>query len=465
MNCLFVKRRPSGEGFTIVELVIVIAVIAILAAVLIPTFSSIIQKANESKELQEGRNETLRQRIDDILGNNVGQAPGISFGVDRITLAVGTSEDLSAVVSKDNNTTVSWTSADGSVATVNSSGVVTGTGIGETSVTVSCVGEDAASASITVKVVDKTVLLQGTSFANKISGLSFSHLVLGWKEDHRAVADANDSLAVSVAASGSAEVYLSGETLYILSDSKMFANPDSAWMFKGNTLSPLKNVLSIKLENFDTREVLNMGSMFEECEKVETIEFGDSFYTANVTRMSNMFSGCKALASVSFGKKFSTGRVTAMTGMFRNCRALKALDLSGFDTSALSDEGIASSEYGAVTNMFFGCTALESLDLTGFDTSGIRFFYQTFYDCESLATLDISSFDTTLAENTYAMFYGCSALERITVVSGTGHWSMDNVTLDTSMFSGCVKLPGYDVTKTGRSKAVTTEGGYLTEKG
>ncbi|MCR5693827.1 MAG: BspA family leucine-rich repeat surface protein [Clostridia bacterium] len=464
MNCLFVKRRPSGEGFTIVELVIVIAVIAILAAVLIPTFSSMIQKANESKELQEGRNETLRQRIDDILGNDVGQTPGISFGVDRITLAVGTSEDLSALVTKGDQT-VTWTSADGSVATVNSSGVVTGTGIGETSVTVSCVGEDASSASITVKVVDKTVLLQGTSFAYKISGLSFSRLVLGWKEDHRDVADANDPLAVSVAASGSAEVYLSGETLYILSDSKMFASPDSAGMFKGNTLSPLKNVLSIKLENFDTREVLNMGSMFEECEKMETIEFGDSFYTANVTRMFNMFSGCKALASVSFGKKFSTGRVTAMTGMFKNCRALKTLDLSGFDTSALSDEGIASSEYGAVTNMFFGCTALESLDLTGFDTSGIRFFYQTFYDCASLAALDLSSFDTTLAENTYAMFYGCSALERITVVSGTGHWSMDNVTLDTSMFSGCVRLPGYDVTKTGRSKAVTTEGGYLTEKG
>ena len=35
------KRK---KGFTIVELVIVIAVIAVLAAVLIPTFSSLIQK-------------------------------------------------------------------------------------------------------------------------------------------------------------------------------------------------------------------------------------------------------------------------------------------------------------------------------------------------------------------------------------------------------------------------------------
>ena len=41
------------KGFTIVELVIVIAVIAILAAVLIPTFSGVIQKANQSAAQQQ----------------------------------------------------------------------------------------------------------------------------------------------------------------------------------------------------------------------------------------------------------------------------------------------------------------------------------------------------------------------------------------------------------------------------
>ncbi len=49
-------RSKSKKGFTIVELVIVIAVIAILAAVLIPTFSSLIKKANESADLQNTRN-------------------------------------------------------------------------------------------------------------------------------------------------------------------------------------------------------------------------------------------------------------------------------------------------------------------------------------------------------------------------------------------------------------------------
>ena len=45
----------NKKGFTIVELVIVIAVIAILAAVLIPTFSGVISKANESSALQTAR--------------------------------------------------------------------------------------------------------------------------------------------------------------------------------------------------------------------------------------------------------------------------------------------------------------------------------------------------------------------------------------------------------------------------
>ena len=49
-------KRNSKKGFTIVELVIVIAVIAILAGVLIPTFSGIVEKANKSAALQEAQN-------------------------------------------------------------------------------------------------------------------------------------------------------------------------------------------------------------------------------------------------------------------------------------------------------------------------------------------------------------------------------------------------------------------------
>lgn len=48
-------KNTKKKGFTIVELVIVIAVIAILAAVAIPTFSSVITKAKQSNAMQAAK--------------------------------------------------------------------------------------------------------------------------------------------------------------------------------------------------------------------------------------------------------------------------------------------------------------------------------------------------------------------------------------------------------------------------
>lgn len=49
-------KKLNKKGFTIVELVIVIAVIAILAAVLIPTFAGVIDRANKSTIQSAARN-------------------------------------------------------------------------------------------------------------------------------------------------------------------------------------------------------------------------------------------------------------------------------------------------------------------------------------------------------------------------------------------------------------------------
>lgn len=60
------KRR----AFTIVELVIVIAVIAILATVLIPTFSTVVRKAKDSYIIQNKRNELLKNYAESILAGD-----------------------------------------------------------------------------------------------------------------------------------------------------------------------------------------------------------------------------------------------------------------------------------------------------------------------------------------------------------------------------------------------------------
>lgn len=57
------NKKNNRKGFTIVELVIVIAVIAILATVLVPTFGNVIKDANDTALLQEVKNEYTNYTI------------------------------------------------------------------------------------------------------------------------------------------------------------------------------------------------------------------------------------------------------------------------------------------------------------------------------------------------------------------------------------------------------------------
>lgn len=65
------KIYKNKKAFSIVEIVIVIAVIAVLAAVMIPTFGKIVEKAQDSKAMQEAKN-----AFTNYLNENNGQAPG-----------------------------------------------------------------------------------------------------------------------------------------------------------------------------------------------------------------------------------------------------------------------------------------------------------------------------------------------------------------------------------------------------
>lgn len=61
-------KKHCKKGFTIVELVIVIAVIAILAAVLIPTFVSLVNRANVSADEQNVTNMNTILAVESVDG-------------------------------------------------------------------------------------------------------------------------------------------------------------------------------------------------------------------------------------------------------------------------------------------------------------------------------------------------------------------------------------------------------------
>lgn len=66
-------KKSTKKGFTLVELVIVIAVIAILSAILIPTFGNVISNANETK-YQSG----AKAGYEEVLANHINENPEIS---------------------------------------------------------------------------------------------------------------------------------------------------------------------------------------------------------------------------------------------------------------------------------------------------------------------------------------------------------------------------------------------------
>ena len=63
-------KNTKKRGFTIVELVIVIAVIAILASVLVPTFANVVTKAKKSAAMQNARSAWTAYLVDLADGGN-----------------------------------------------------------------------------------------------------------------------------------------------------------------------------------------------------------------------------------------------------------------------------------------------------------------------------------------------------------------------------------------------------------
>lgn len=203
----------------------------------------------------------------------------------------------------------------------------------------------------------------------------------------------------------------------------------------------------LDLTDFKTGQVTTMENMFCICSTLETLDVS-SFNTENVTIMLGMFNNCSSLRSLDL-PGFNTANVTQMSSMFNKCSSLRSLDLSSFNTRKVTQ----------MQSMFEGCTNLESIDLSSFDTENMKSMTGMFFSCTKLETLDLSSFATPKMVSMVDAFSNCKNLKTIYVTSA---FTTDKVTLDFSIFDGCVNLPNFNPAKTGVEMAHTGEGGYLT---
>ena len=220
-----------------------------------------------------------------------------------------------------------------------------------------------------------------------------------------------------------------------------------------------KNLEEIDLSKFDTTNVTDMESMFEDCESLKEINFHDTFNTKNVTNMKYMFRNCKNLQKIDLSK-FDTTNVTDMVYMFENCKKLQKIDcINKLDATNVINMGsmfkdckslaninlsnFKTSEVTDMKSMFEGCESLKEINFSKtFNTKNVTDMEYMFRDCKSLTNIDLSNFETSEVTNMRSMFYGCILLDQINL---SENFKTSNVNDMSFMFESCKNLKNLDL--------------------
>lgn len=81
------KRLRHFQGFTLIELMLVVAIIGLLAAIAIPKFADLVVKAKEAAI--KGQLGSIRSALSIYYADNEGRYPSINYGVLKIVLTTG----------------------------------------------------------------------------------------------------------------------------------------------------------------------------------------------------------------------------------------------------------------------------------------------------------------------------------------------------------------------------------------
>ena len=211
------------------------------------------------------------------------------------------------------------------------------------------------------------------------------------------------------------------------------------------------------LSSFDTGNVTDMAFMFDNCEHLTKITFGEKFSTAKVTTMESMFSNMDNLEAVDLGG-FDTSKVKTMKQMFYKNKKLKKVDLRSFNPHLVEDIDNMFSESPSIEEIMFPelfdlsklrnavspflkLTSLKSIDFSSwkttstlghmtsfiayndslesitfgpnFDTSGVYYMSGVFFRNKALKKIDLSAWDTRRAYQLHNFFSGCEKLEEV----------------------------------------------------
>ena len=167
-------KKKLKKGFTLVELVIVIAVIAILSAVLIPTFGNVISNANDSAAMSEvsnaisqyTANQAANKQSSDLVDGYIVLFKNNQELCTSVTTGDGAVTDIKTLITSDNVSYV-FSYKGGKLEQVKDPGLGTAGKIGNDSIVTNGLSEVSAEVDTDGKIKstswksNKTIVLDG----------------------------------------------------------------------------------------------------------------------------------------------------------------------------------------------------------------------------------------------------------------------------------------------------------------
>ena len=199
-----------------------------------------------------------------------------------------------------------------------------------------------------------------------------------------------------------------------------------------NMFSGCKGLLTADIDS-ETGTLTAASGMFNGCSSLTSVTMSSNFKSENVTSFDNMFKGCSNLDSAEFS--FDTSSSQSFKNMFNGCGKVKELDLSSFDTSSLTGDGL--------NGIFSGCNSLETLNMSGWNMEGLTSLDDVFNGLTALATLDMGEgWNLSNCASLNRTFKDCKSLSEITI-SKLG-LSPSNLKSMSETFAGCTSFSKID---------------------
>ena len=406
--------------------------------------ATITATTNDGSNLSASCDVTVRQLV-----------TSISLNKTNTTIYVGGTEQLTATLYPDDATdkALTWKSSNTSVATVNSSGLVTALAAGEATITATTNDGSnlSASCNITVKqlvtsislnktnstiCVGNTVQLTATVYPDNATDKTVT-----WISSNTSVATVNSSGLVTAFAVGDATITATTNDGSNLSATCAFT-VESIITFAD------ANVKALCVQNWDANgdgelsyneaaSVTDLGTVFKSNKNITS--FGELQYFTGLTSIGGYaFYVCSGLTSVTIPNSVTSIGYSA----FSYCSRLTSVtipnsvtsigDYAFYDCSGLTSVTLPNSVTSISDYTFSGCSGLTSLTIPN---SVILIGNYAFSDCSGLTSLTIPNSVTTIGNHA---FQSCRGLTSVTIPNSITHIGSD-------VFCACTGLTSVDI--------------------